>query len=159
MVVLQHNAEPLARRLSEPRNADFIAAALHEVLGGTWQVRCVHGGGGGGGARPGGPGPRPQPTPPQREAPQQQPQRTFQRPAAATAQPEQPPAPSRPKPATTEPDIPLPPEPEDEDEVAMMAESTALDDSTPLPVAAPAIDPDEAAHKLLAEHLGARPLD
>src|SRR5439155_15096261 len=62
-VVLAHTAEPLARRLSEPRNADFIAGALHQVLGGTWQVRCVHGGGGGS-ARPANPGPRPQPTPP-----------------------------------------------------------------------------------------------
>jgi len=152
LVVLAHTAEPLARRLSEPRNADFIAGALHEVLGGNWQVRCVHGGGGGGGgsARPS--NPRPQPTPPQREAPQQQPQRTFQRPAAqAPAQP-----PARPKVTQTEPDIPLPPEPED-DEEAMMAEDANF--AAPLPDAAPAIDPDEAAHKLLAEHLGARPLD
>ncbi|HVW41391.1 MAG TPA: DNA polymerase III subunit gamma and tau [Amycolatopsis sp.] len=142
-VVLAHTAEPLARRLSEPRNADFIAAALHEVLGGTWQVRCVHGGGGGGGgsARPS--GPRPQPNPPQRAAPQQ-PQRTYQRSAPA------PPAP--PRVAQAEPDIPLPPEPDDEE--AMTAE-----DFTPSPPAAPAVDPDAVAHQLLAEHLGARPLD
>ncbi|UQS21372.1 DNA polymerase III subunit gamma and tau [Amycolatopsis thermalba] len=105
LVVLAHSAEPLARRLSEPRNADFIAGALHEVLGGTWQVRCVHGGGGGGGsARRDGPGPRP--NPPQREAPQQQ-QRTFQRPAPApqAAPPPPEPAPRAPKP---------PPEPADD---------------------------------------------
>ncbi|WP_431873864.1 DNA polymerase III subunit gamma and tau [Amycolatopsis sacchari] len=154
LVVLSHTAEPLARRLSEARNADFIAAALHEVLGGSWQVRCVHGGGGGGGgsARPSG-GPRPQQGPPQREAPQQQ-QRTFQRPASAPAQ--QQPAP-KPKVTTTEPDIPLPPEP-DEDEVAILAEESAFDEPAPL-AAAPAIDPEEEAHRLLAEHLGARPLD
>ncbi|SFJ77406.1 DNA polymerase-3 subunit gamma/tau [Amycolatopsis sacchari] len=154
LVVLSHTAEPLARRLSEARNADFIAAALHEVLGGSWQVRCVHGGGGGGGgsARPSG-GPRPQQGPPQREAPQQQ-QRTFQRPAPAPAQ--QQPAP-KPKVTTTEPDIPLPPEP-DEDEVAILAEESAFDEPAPL-AAAPAIDPEEEAHRLLAEHLGARPLD
>ncbi|GHF75363.1 DNA polymerase-3 subunit gamma/tau [Amycolatopsis bartoniae] len=147
LVILSHTAEPLARRLSEARNADFIAAALHEVLGGTWQVKCVHGGSGGGGsARPSGNGPRPQ-GPPQREAP---PQRTFQRPAPAAA------APAKPQPATTEPDIPLPPEP-DEDEAAMLAEESSFD---PAPVAAaPAIDPEEEAHRLLAEHLGARPLD
>ncbi|GAA5161579.1 DNA polymerase III subunit gamma and tau [Amycolatopsis dongchuanensis] len=155
LVVLSHTAEPLARRLSEARNADFIAAALHEVLGGSWQVRCVHGGGGGGGGgstRPSG-GPRPQQGPPQREAPQQQ-QRTFQRPAPAPA-PQQP-AP-KPKVTTTEPDIPLPPEP-DEDEVAILAEESAFDEPAPL-AAAPAIDPEEEAHRLLAEHLGARPLD
>ncbi|MTD55996.1 DNA polymerase III subunit gamma and tau [Amycolatopsis pithecellobii] len=150
MVVLSHTAEPLARRLSEPRNADFIAAALHEVLGGTWQVRCVHGGSGGGSARPNGAGPRPQPGPTQREAPQQQP-RTFQRPTA-------PAAPPKPQPVTTEPDIPLPPEP-DEDEVELLAEESPLPGGlSPIP-AAPAIDHDEAAHRLLAEHLGARPLD
>lgn len=153
MVVLSHIAEPLARRLSEPRNAEFIAAALHEVLGGTWQVRCVHGGSGGGGsARPNGSGPRPQPGPAQREAPQQ-PQRTYQRATAAASQA----PPPKPQPVTTEPDIPLPPEP-DEDEVETLAEESALADSAPL-AAAPAIDPDEAAHKLLAEHLGARPLN
>jgi DNA polymerase-3 subunit gamma/tau len=155
MVVLSHTAEPLARRLSEARNADFIAAALHDVLGGTWQVQCVHGGGGGGGgsARPTGSGPRPQPSPSQREAPQQQ-QRTFQRRTAAAAQPA--PPPPKPQPTTTEPDIPLPPEPDD-DEAAMLAEESPIADPTPV-AAAPAIDPDEAAHKLLAEHLGARPL-
>ena len=41
-VTLTHTAEPLARRLSEPRNADCIAAALAELLGGQWQVRCLH---------------------------------------------------------------------------------------------------------------------
>ncbi|HVV13328.1 DNA polymerase III subunit gamma and tau [Amycolatopsis sp.] len=161
MVVLAHTAEPLARRLSEPRNAEFIAAALHDVLGGTWQVRCVHGGGGGS-ARPSGAGPRPQPSPTQREAPQP-PQRTFQRPAAAAQPPAaaaQPPAaapaPARPQPATTEPDIPLPPEPEDEESMLADAEDT--------PTAAEAakvqqLDPEAIAHQLLAEHLGARRLD
>lgn len=149
LVVLAHTAEPLARRLSEPRNADFIAAALHEVLGGSWQVRCVHGGGGGGGsARPAGPGPRPQPGSPsrEREAPAQ-PQRTYQRPTQ-TAQPAQP---SRPQPPS-EPDIPLPPEPDDEE--SMLAEPDVMD-------LAPATetDPEIIAHRLLAEHLGARPLD
>ncbi|NKQ55338.1 DNA polymerase III subunit gamma and tau [Amycolatopsis sp. K13G38] len=149
LVVLAHTAEPLARRLSEPRNADFIAGALHEVLGGTWQVRCVHGGGGGGGsARPS--SPRPQPNPPQREAPQQQ-QRTYQRPAPAAQAPAAPP-----KVTQTEPDIPLPPEPEDDEEAMMAAEDANF---APVPELAPAVDPEEVAHKLLAEHLGARPLD
>ncbi|HJQ44715.1 MAG TPA: DNA polymerase III subunit gamma and tau [Amycolatopsis sp.] len=145
-VVLAHTAEPLARRLSEPRNADFIAGALHEVLGGTWQVRCVHGGGGGGSARPS--SPRPQPNPPQREAPQP-PQRTYQRPASPRPAPA---ASAPPRPAPGEPDIPLPPEPEDEE--AMMTEDF---DPAP-PAAAPALDPEAVAHQLVAEHLGGRPL-
>ena len=41
-VVIAHTAAPLARRLAEPRNADAIAKALSEVLGGNWQVKCVH---------------------------------------------------------------------------------------------------------------------
>jgi len=143
-VVLAHTAEALARRLSEPRNADSIAAALHEVLGGTWQVRCVHGGGGGGAGRPGNPGPRPQPNPPQRPA---APERSYQRPA--------PPQPAPVRAQAAEPDIPLPPEPEDEE--SMLAEE-------PVPVGADlphaaALDPEAIAHQLLAEHLGARPLD
>jgi DNA polymerase-3 subunit gamma/tau len=147
LVVLAHTAEPLARRLSEPRNADFIAAALHEVLGGIWQVRCVHAGGGGGSARPNGSGPRPQPGPSQRETPPPQAQRGYQRPTQA-----QPPAaPDRPQAA--EPDIPLPPEPED-DEEAVLADAAGLD-----PAFVPEIDPEAVAHKLLAEHLGARPLE
>ncbi|MDU0295225.1 DNA polymerase III subunit gamma/tau, partial [Saccharothrix longispora] len=42
-VTLAHTSAPLARRLAEPRNAETIAAAFAQVLGGTWQVRCVHG--------------------------------------------------------------------------------------------------------------------
>ncbi|TVT47660.1 DNA polymerase III subunit gamma/tau, partial [Amycolatopsis rhizosphaerae] len=165
LVVLAHTAEPLARRLSESRNADFIAAALHEVLGGSWQVRCVHGGGGGGGsARPAGPGPRPQPSSPSREAPAQ-PQRTYQRPTQSTqstqsTQPTQSAQPAQPAPSAqparrqqpSEPDIPLPPEPDDEE--SMLAESDVMD----LPPEVET-DPEIIAHRLLAEHLGARPLD
>jgi DNA polymerase-3 subunit gamma/tau len=145
-VVLAHTAEPLARRLSEPRNADFIAAALHEVLGGTWQVRCVHAGGGGGSARQGNPNPRPQPNPPQRPAPAE---RSYQRPAAQPAPAAAPPRERVP----AESDIPLPPEPEDEE--SMSAES-AFPNGAPM---ADVLDPEAVAHKLLAEHLGARPLD
>jgi DNA polymerase-3 subunit gamma/tau len=145
-VTLAHTAEPLARRLSEPRNADFIAAALHEVLGGSWQVRCVHGVGPAQARPPQRPGQRPAP-------PKQAPQRP-QRPAAPPEpQAEQPPR--RPAPVTTEPDIPLPPEPTDD-------EDAYPDDPGPEPQPnAPAdqADPDEAAHRLLAEHLGARPLE
>ena len=40
-LVLSHRAPPLAKRLSEPRNADVIREALKDALGVNWQVRCV----------------------------------------------------------------------------------------------------------------------
>ncbi|WP_162831191.1 hypothetical protein, partial [Amycolatopsis ruanii] len=50
--------------------------------------------------------------------------------------------------------IPLPPEPDDEE--AMMAEAGGpVPDSAP----APQNDPEELARRLLAEHLGAQPID
>ena len=42
-LTLTHKSEPLARRLSDQDNARKIAGALTDVLGGDWQVRCVHG--------------------------------------------------------------------------------------------------------------------
>ncbi|NBH11529.1 DNA polymerase III subunit gamma/tau, partial [Amycolatopsis sp. SID8362] len=42
-VTLTHKSEPLSRRLSDQDNARKIAGALSDVLGGDWQVRCVHG--------------------------------------------------------------------------------------------------------------------
>ncbi|MDX3195841.1 DNA polymerase III subunit gamma and tau, partial [Streptomyces sp. MN03-5084-2B] len=42
-LTLTHKSEPLARRLSDQDNARKIAGALADVLGGDWQVRCVHG--------------------------------------------------------------------------------------------------------------------
>src|SRR5690606_30386663 len=42
-LVLGIGAPSLARRLSEPRNADIVSAALHSVLGVRWQVRCESG--------------------------------------------------------------------------------------------------------------------
>ncbi|WP_116051210.1 DNA polymerase III subunit gamma and tau [Amycolatopsis palatopharyngis] len=169
-VVLTHSAAPLARRLAEQHNSEKIATALHDVLGGSWHVQCVHGGAGqaaGGRARqsaapargvqqPQRPGQAGEPA--QQETPrqqQQQVQRAYARPSAAAA-PQQPQQPQRPAPVQSEPDIPLPPEPEDEDE--------PIDDAGPapadaVPAAATPDDPDEVAHKLLSEHLGARPLE
>ena len=43
VLVLTIGSEPLARRLSEQRNTDVIADALHAVLGVRWRVRCDHG--------------------------------------------------------------------------------------------------------------------
>ncbi|HLR98577.1 MAG TPA: DNA polymerase III subunits gamma/tau [Mycolicibacillus parakoreensis] len=42
-LVLSHESEPLARRLSEQRNADVIAEALKDALGVNWRVRCEFG--------------------------------------------------------------------------------------------------------------------
>jgi DNA polymerase-3 subunit gamma/tau len=161
-VTLTHNAEPLARRLSELHNAEKIAAALHTVLGGEWQVRCGHGTPAAAPAKASAPAARPQAA-----APPAGQQRSYSRPSAAPAAPaaelvrqDRPPAQverpaPKPVPVLAEPDIPLPPEPvEDED---MYSE-----DSSPAPPA-PVTETEDAqaalAHKLLSEHLGARQLD
>jgi DNA polymerase-3 subunit gamma/tau len=43
MLVLTHASAPLAKRLSEQRNADVIAEALKDLLGVNWRVRCETG--------------------------------------------------------------------------------------------------------------------
>ncbi|MGO8965294.1 MAG: DNA polymerase III subunits gamma/tau [Mycobacterium sp.] len=42
-LVLTHESAPLAKRLSEQRNADVIAEALKDALGVDWRVRCEAG--------------------------------------------------------------------------------------------------------------------
>jgi DNA polymerase-3 subunit gamma/tau len=42
-LVLSHSSAPLAKRLSEQRNADVIAEALKDSLGVNWRVRCEAG--------------------------------------------------------------------------------------------------------------------
>jgi DNA polymerase-3 subunit gamma/tau len=42
-LVLTHESVPLAKRLSEQRNADVIAEALKDALGVNWRVRCEAG--------------------------------------------------------------------------------------------------------------------
>ncbi len=149
-VTLTHKSEPLARRLSDQDNARKIAGALSDVLGGDWQVRCVHGN------APAAPAARPQQAAPA-------PERSFTRqsaaaaPAEPAARPATPPPPPRPKVATSEPDIPLPPEPSDEDDEDLYNEDASP--APPPPPPPPDKDPDELARKLLSEHLGARPLD
>jgi DNA polymerase III subunit gamma/tau len=139
VLVLAIGSEPLARRLSETRNTDVIADALHAVLGVRWRVRCDHGD-----AAP--------PTPARAPAPR------------ASAPPQRPsrPTPSRPAPARRgAPDdgVPLPPEPPDDDvppddEEAMLAEAAA-------DAAAPVLrrDPEEVAIELLSAQLGAKAID
>ena len=137
-LVLTIGSEPLARRLSEQRNTDVIADALHAVLGVRWRVRCDHGD-----AAP----PPARPAASRTSAPPQRPSR---------------PAPSRPAPTRrSAPDDgePLPPEPPDEeappeDEEAMMAEAAA-------DAAAPTVrrDPEEVAIELLSAQLGATAIE
>ena len=42
-LVLSHESAPLAKRLSEQRNADVISEALKDALGVDWRVRCEAG--------------------------------------------------------------------------------------------------------------------
>jgi DNA polymerase III subunit gamma/tau len=139
VLVLTIGSEPLARRLSDPRNTDVIADALHAVLGVRWRVRCDHGDA------------VPASAPPRAATP---------RPATAPQRPSRP-APSRPAPARRPADDgePLPPEPPDEDappddEEAMMAE-VAADTATPVARR----DPEEVAMELLSAQLGAKAID
>ncbi|WP_290062733.1 DNA polymerase III subunit gamma and tau, partial [Amycolatopsis solani] len=80
-VTLTHKSEPLSRRLSDQDNARKIAGALTDVLGGEWQVRCVHG------SAPAAPAARAQQAAPA-------PERSFTRQSAAAAPPAE--APARP---------------------------------------------------------------
>jgi DNA polymerase III subunit gamma/tau len=147
-LVLGIGAPSLARRLSEPRNADIVSAALHSVLGVRWQVRCESGD-----------APTPPPAgrggPPRRSGPGDAPQRPQQAPPPARAHR---PPPAR-RPSAPDDGVPLPPEPPDDDappeddEEAMLAEAA-------VPVRdAERRDPEEAAIELLTSQLGARAID
>ncbi|HEX8868151.1 MAG TPA: DNA polymerase III subunit gamma and tau, partial [Lentzea sp.] len=149
VVTIAHTSAPLARRLAEPRNTEAIANALTAVLGGTWQVRCVHG-------TPGAAVQAPQPPKAARPAPT--------RPSQAQQQPPRQPEPTRqaprppaddvpPPPEPPEPDDPLPPEPDDEE--AMLAEAARPADPDSV---SKEHDPEAVMLKLLADELGARPL-
>jgi DNA polymerase III subunit gamma/tau len=149
ILVLGIGAPSLARRLSEPRNADVVSAALHSVLGVRWQIRCEHGDGPAPEGRSGAPR-RPAPSDaPRRPQPPQPPQQ-----AARSHRP----APVR-RSAAPDDGVPLPPEPPDddvppEDEEAMLAEAAAAG-----PSGAELHDPEEAAIELLTTQLGARTID
>jgi DNA polymerase-3 subunit gamma/tau len=54
-LVLSHESAPLAKRLTEPRNAEVIREALKDALGVDWKIRCETGGA----APPTAPGPQP----------------------------------------------------------------------------------------------------
>jgi DNA polymerase-3 subunit gamma/tau len=55
-LVLSHESAPLAKRLTEQRNADVIREALKDALGVDWKIRCETG--------PAGPPPAPEPDEP-----------------------------------------------------------------------------------------------
>jgi DNA polymerase-3 subunit gamma/tau len=44
-LVLSHESAPLAKRLTEARNADVIREALKDALGVDWTIRCESGAG------------------------------------------------------------------------------------------------------------------
>jgi DNA polymerase-3 subunit gamma/tau len=150
-VVIAHTAAPLARRLGEPRNADAIAKALSEVLGGQWQVKCVHATHNAAATQSVAQKPRADPP-------------TFTRPTRPQTQDAQPaPEPPRAAPAPTPPpataarsDEPPPPEPpnddffEDDGPVASPPQPTE-DEEPP--------NPEAEMVKLLTDKLGARPIE
>ncbi|MGI5126892.1 DNA polymerase III subunit gamma and tau [Pseudonocardia sp. CA-107938] len=146
-LVLGIGAPSLARRLSESRNADVVSAALHDVLGVRWTVRCESA------DAPSGPPARAAGPAPQRQAP---PQRRQVPPPAP-----QPAAPQRPAPPVDE--EPLPPEPPDDDEPPEDDEYAAdpMTDSVAPPDMPPPErnGPEEAAMRLLSSTLGAQKLD
>ncbi|KJK48007.1 DNA polymerase III subunit gamma/tau [Lentzea aerocolonigenes] len=150
VVTIAHTSAPLARRLAEPRNTEAIANALNSVLGGTWQVRCIHGT----------PGAAPQAAQPQKVArpaptrPSQAQQPQSRQPEPQRQAPPRPPADDvPPPPEPPEPDDPLPPEPDDEE--AMLAEAARPADPDAV---TKDLDPEAVVLKLLADELGARPL-
>jgi DNA polymerase-3 subunit gamma/tau len=59
-LVLSHESAPLAKRLTEQRNAEVIREALKDALGVDWQIRCETG--------PAGPAPAAEPAKPQAPA-------------------------------------------------------------------------------------------
>jgi DNA polymerase-3 subunit gamma/tau len=129
-LVLTHESAPLAKRLSEQRNADVIAEALKDALGVNWRVRCEVG----------------------------VPAATAAAvPAPSKAAPPSPPS-RRPVPPPVEEEPPVDDSAAAEsaqrdEEEHMLAEAGRNDPS------APRRDPEEAALELLQNELGARRID
>ncbi len=136
-LVLTHDSAPLAKRLSEQRNADVIAEALKDALGVNWRVRCEVGAPtlavgvplAGGDASP----MVPRPAVPRASVPRPVPK--VDAPVPDVAEP------------TDRGAVP------DEDEEGMLAEAGRSDPS------APRRDPEEVALELLQNELGARRID
>jgi DNA polymerase-3 subunit gamma/tau len=149
-VTIAHTAAPLARRLGEPRNVDAIAKALGEVLGGQWQVKCVHAA---------------QNTATQsvQQKPRNDPP-TFTRPnqPAAAPQQQQPAPRQHQEPPPSRPAAPAPPPPADEPPLPEPPDDDDYyeDDGVPATAAPPEPEsnPEEDMVKLLTDKLGARPI-
>ncbi len=167
-LVLGIGAPSLAKRLSESRNADVVSAALHDVLGVRWTVRCESG------DSPSGAPARAAAAAPQRPAAQRQVPQRRQAPPAAAAQPstQQPPSaqqspaaerPQRPAAPPAADDEPLPPEPPEDEEPPEDDEYSAdpmTDSAAPPDMPEPERNgPEEAAMRLLSSSLGAQKLD
>ncbi|WP_436493238.1 DNA polymerase III subunit gamma and tau [Actinokineospora sp. HUAS TT18] len=135
LITIGHPAEPLARRLSSPDNIEPITAAVRSAVGGTWRVQIVH--------APPGSGPV------RTQAKAAAPTRTYEPPKRVLDS--RPPADGLP-PEPPEPE--LPPEPEDEEELMAQAARAPEPGSE-----GSRQDPEETMLKLLAEKLGARPLE
>jgi DNA polymerase III subunit gamma/tau len=129
-LVLTHESAPLAKRLSEQRNADVIAEALKDALGVNWRVRC----------ETGAPAATPAAAPPPRKAPAPSP------PSRRVVPP-----PPEPEPPVT--DSAAAESAQRDEEEHMLAEAGRNDPS------APRRDPEEAALELLQNELGARRID
>ena len=128
-LVLSHDSAPLAKRLSEQRNADVICEALRDALGVNWRIRCD----------------------PSTVDPA--PDRSTDQPAAPRA-----PAPSSrtipPRPPAPEPvDAAADAAARRAEEESMLAEAGRTDASVPRR------DPEEVALELLQNELGARRID
>ncbi|MEU5690876.1 DNA polymerase III subunit gamma and tau [Actinosynnema sp. NPDC020468] len=157
-ITVSHPSQPLARRLGEARNVEAIAKAVGQVLGGTWQVRCVHGDATAAPARPA-----------QQRQQRPAPQRPSQQ-AQRSGQPQRPESTGRPAPRSSSDDIPPPPEPPDLDDPLppppepdfepepVDEEEMMRDASRPTDPDAERLDPEAVVLQLLKDQLGARPL-
>ncbi|WP_078321919.1 DNA polymerase III subunits gamma/tau [Mycobacteroides chelonae] len=128
-LVLSHDSPPLAKRITESRNAEVIREALKDALGVDWEIRCEAGSADAG-------------APAQAPKVNKAPPRVVTRPSRPTPEPEPAPEP--------EPE-PEPTSPEDEEE-QMLAEAGQGE-------AGPRRDPEEVALELLQNELGARKID
>lgn len=148
-LVLSHDSAPLAKRLTESRNAGVVCAALRDVLGVDWAVVCESGSE---------QTEMPTTAAPGAPAPVHQYTRASGSGAHAPSQPaDDVPLPDGP----SDPDDPQPgsesgpPPAEPVDQEAMLAEAASSGRGDP----GSRRDPEELALELLAAELGAKPLD
>jgi DNA polymerase-3 subunit gamma/tau len=134
-LVIAHPHAPIAGRLAEPAARDAMRAALSDVLQVDWDVRVEAGA-----------APAATAAAPARQVKPQR-QQTFTRPSRPDAPPPEPEA---------EPDLPEPPVPDEELTDSEVGEMIAgAKESSP----DPRTDPDQVAMELLANELGAKPID